>query len=211
MKNRFITFEGVDGSGKSTQMEFLNKKLLKLNIPFISLRDPGSNKLSESIREILLDKNNIELSNISESFLFLAARAQLVEKEILPALAMKKFVLCDRFTDSTLAYQGYGRGLSINLLKILNNFATQDIKPSLTFIIDIDEETIFERLNDHSHDRMESTGIEFYKKIREGYYQLSKENKKRYFIIDGNRSKIEIFDDIWKIVIDRYRIMENNE
>ena len=156
--NRLISFEGVDGSGKSTQISMLCRNLDEIGINYLSIREPGSTEISEMIRNILLDKKNHGLGSESESLLFMAARAQITHEVIEPALKSGKFVICDRFIDSTIAYQGYGRGLDISYLTSLNQYATSHILPELTFIIDVDESTSSSRRNSLESDRIESGG-----------------------------------------------------
>ena len=136
MKGRLITFEGIDGSGKSTQIGMLENELKKLGVAFKTFREPGGTDLSEKIRTILLDKENIELISTAESLLFAAARAQLTTEQIKPAIDKGEFVICDRFTDSTIAYQGYGRRLNIKQLEKINYIATAGLIPDITFILD---------------------------------------------------------------------------
>jgi len=143
---KLITFEGIDGSGKSTQIQLLEAEFEKLGISYKTFREPGGTKLSEKIRTILLDKENIELYSNAESLLFAAARAQLTAEQIKPAITKGEFVICDRFTDSTIAYQGYGRGLNINNLELINTIATDGLIPDITFILDIDPQKATERL-----------------------------------------------------------------
>ena len=200
MTGKFITFEGIDGSGKSTQIDLLEAALKQQGISTLILREPGGTKLSEKIRNILLDRNNIHLSPIAESLLFVAARAQLMEEKIKPALNRDQFVLCDRFTDSTVAYQGYGRGMNVKYLEELNNFATNSIQPDLTIILDVDPEKASLRMKSDVPDRMESIGIEFFLKVREGYYDIAHRNPQRCVIIDGAKPESEVFELIMKEV-----------
>jgi dTMP kinase len=195
--NKLITFEGIDGSGKSTQIRLLCEKFDKLGIQYISVREPGGTTISEKIRDILLDKKNLELSNTSESLLFLSARSQLVSEKIIPALQSNKFVICDRYTDSTIAYQGYGRNLNVEMLTVLNNYATQNLHPELTFVLDVDIETSIYRRKVTDDDRMESSGIQFMKDIRDGYHQMAGKDPKRIKVLDGNMDPFKIFQKIW--------------
>ena len=143
---KLITFEGIDGAGKSTQIQLLEAEFNKLGILYKTFREPGGTDLSEKIREILLDKDNLELYSNAESLLFAAARAQLTVEQIKPAIAKGECVICDRFTDSTIAYQGHGRGLNIKNLEIINNIATEGLTPDITFILDIDPGKASERM-----------------------------------------------------------------
>lgn len=189
-KGLFITFEGVDGCGKSTQMQLLSEYLKNRGYQTVITREPGAKGLGEKIREILLHYDG-EVSSRAESFLFLADRAQNIEKIVNPAVADGKIVLCDRHTDSTLAYQGYGRGVNINELKMLNNLAVGNRKPDITFVFDIDVETSMTRVGNQK-DRMESSGIEFFNKVRNGYLEIAKQEPDRVIVIDSRYSIEEI-------------------
>ena len=202
---KLITFEGIDGSGKSTQIQLLEAEFEKLGISFKTFREPGGTKLSEKIRTILLDKENIELYSNAESLLFAAARAQLTAEQIKPAITKGEFVICDRFTDSTIAYQGYGRGLNINNLEKMNTIATDGLIPDITFILDIDPQKATERLKTVNPDRMEAAGIDFFKKIRLGYCQIREQNKSRCIIIDGEKSQKDISKEIHHIIMERFK------
>ena len=200
MTGKFITFEGIDGSGKSTQINLLEQKLIEKDISYVILREPGGTKLSEKIRGILLDRKNMHLSSTTESLLFVAARAQLIAERIKPALERDQFVICDRFADSTVAYQGYGRGLNVEYLQELNSFGTDEISPHLTIILDIDPEKAVLRMRSDVPDRMESTGIDFFRRVREGYYEIARRYPQRCLIIDGAQSESEVFESIIKEV-----------
>ena len=198
MKGKFITFEGIDGSGKSTQIDLLKKLLDIKNIPFEVFREPGGTKFSEKIREILLDSKNIHLSSVAESLLFVAARSQLMIEKINPAIKEGKIVICDRFADSTVAYQGYGRGLNIKYLEDLNSFGTNEIIPDLTIILDINPDEAFRRKNSSTPDRMESIGIDFFIRVQKGYYNIASQYADRCVIIDGNRQAEIVFESVCK-------------
>ena len=200
MTGKFITFEGIDGSGKTTQINLLEAKLNQQGIPTLILREPGGTKLSEKIRGILLDRKNINLSPSAESLLFVAARAQLMEEKIKPALKRDRVVICDRFSDSTVAYQGYGRGLNVKYLEELNNFATDSIQPDITIILDVDPEKAAIRMASDVPDRLESAGINFFLKVRKGYYEIARRYPQRCVIIDGSRTESEVFELVLKEV-----------
>jgi len=202
---KLITFEGIDGSGKSTQIQLLEAEFEKLDISYKTFREPGGTKLSEKIRAILLDKENIELYSNAESLLFAAARAQLTAEQIKPALTKGEFVICDRFTDSTIAYQGYGRGLNINKLELMNTIATDGLIPDVTFIMDIDPQKATERLKTVNPDRMEAAGIDFFKKIRQGYCQIREQNQSRCIVIDGEKPQKDISKEIHHIIMKRFK------
>ena len=158
-KGMFITFEGADGCGKSTQLSLLNEYLAKNGFKVLVTREPGAKGLGERLRDILLNYDG-EVSNRCESFLFLADRAQHIDTIVKPAIENGYIVLCDRHTDSTVAYQGYGRGLDIERINYLNDLATDGLKPNLTFVFDVDVDTSMSRVGSQK-DRMESAGIEF--------------------------------------------------
>ena len=202
---KLITFEGIDGSGKSTQIQLLEAEFEKLGISYKTFREPGGTKLSEKIRTILLDKENIELYSNAESLLFAAARAQLTAEQIKPAITKGEFVICDRFTDSTIAYQGYGRGLNINNLELINTIATDGLIPDITFILDIDPQKATERLKTVNPDRMEVAGIDFFKKIRQGYCQIREQNQSRCIVINGEKPQKDISKEIHHIIMKRFK------
>ncbi len=196
MTSRLISFEGIDGSGKSTQINLLSNWLSEKKIEFIIVREPGGTSISERIRDILLDKKNLQLCSESESFLFLSARTQLVTEVIRPALKSGKFVICDRFIDSTRAYQGYGRGMDLFQLEAMNNMAIGECVPGQTFLLDVDIKNSIQRRTDSEDDRMESAGIEFLRKVREGYIKLSSQFSNRITLLDSTEDKGSIFKKI---------------
>ena len=179
----FITFEGADGCGKTTQIELLNKYLQEKGFKTLVTREPGAKGLGEKLREILLNYDG-EVSPNCESFLFLADRAQHVDCVIKPALKKGIIVLCDRHTDSTVAYQGYGRQLDIEQIKKLNEIAVNGLKPNLTIVFDIDIETSMQRVG-KTKDRMESAGSEFFNRVRNGYLAIAKEEPNRVKVINS--------------------------
>lgn len=196
----FITFEGADGCGKTTQIGLIKKYLDEKNIENIVTREPGGSELGVHLRKILLHYEK-PVSNIAETFLYLADRAQHVEYTIKPALQMGKIVLCDRYTDSTLAYQGYGRNQNIEEIKHLNTIVTNGTIPDLTIVFDIDSEIAQKRLGGEK-DRLEAEGLEFHKKLRFGYLEISKESRGRIKVVNANRSIEEVFNDTVKIIED---------
>lgn len=195
-KGLFITFEGADGCGKTTQLNLLKDYLTKKHFDVVLTREPGGKGLGEKIREILLNYDG-EVSNRCESFLFLADRAQNVDVIVNPAIKQGKIVLCDRHTDSSVAYQGYGRGLDIEQIKTLNNLATGGKQPDLTLVFDVDIETSMKRVGNQK-DRMESSGIEFFNRVRNGYLELAKQEPDRIKVIDSTKS----IEDVHKQVLD---------
>lgn len=179
----FITFEGADGCGKTTQIELLNKYLQEKGFKTLVTREPGAKGLGEKLREILLNCDG-EVSPNCESFLFLADRAQHVDCVIKPALKDGVIVLCDRHTDSTVAYQGYGRQLDIEQIKKLNEIAVNGLKPDLTIVFDIDIETSMQRVG-KTKDRMESAGMDFFNRVRNGYLAIAKDEPNRVKVINA--------------------------
>ena len=191
----FITFEGADGCGKTTQIELLNKYLQEKGLKTLVTREPGAKGLGEKLREILLNYDG-EVSSNCESFLFLADRAQHVDCLIKPALKENKIVLCDRHTDSTVAYQGYGRQLDLERIKALNEIAVNGLKPDLTIVFDIDIETSMQRVG-KTKDRMESAGTDFFNRVREGYLAIAKDEPDRVKVINSS----DTIENIHKQVI----------
>ena len=199
MKNGlFITFEGADGCGKTTQMKLLAEYLKNNGKNVVLTREPGGKGLGEKVREILLNYEG-PVSDRCESFLFLADRAQNIDIIVNPAVKEGKIVLCDRHIDSTIAYQGYGRGLDIERINMLNNIATNGIKPDLTFVFDIDVETSMKRVGKEK-DRMESAGIEFHNRVRHGYLELAKQEPQRIKVLDATKSIEEIHNNVIEIL-----------
>lgn len=192
----FITFEGADGCGKTTQIELLNKYLQAKGFKTLVTREPGAKGLGEKLREILLNYDG-EVSPNCESFLFLADRAQHVDCIIKPALKDGVIVLCDRHTDSTVAYQGYGRLLDIEQIKKLNEIAVNGLKPDLTIVFDIDIETSMQRVG-KTKDRMESAGTDFFNRVRNGYLAIAKEESNRVKVINS----ADAIENIHKQVIE---------
>jgi dTMP kinase len=199
MAGRFITFEGPDGGGKSTQM--------RLGKTVVYTREPGGTRISEEIRKLLLNPANKEMSHKTEAFLYAAARAQHVDEFIRPAVNEGKIVLCDRFTDSTLAYQGYGRGIDIDFLRELNNAAIGGLVPHLTIILDIDPKEGIDRISKTrslspggEKDRIEMEHINFHQRVRVGFHQLAKENPERYRLINAGRERLTVHREISQIV-----------
>lgn len=192
----FITFEGADGCGKTTQMNLLKDYLVQNGYEVVLTREPGAKGLGEQLREILLNYDG-EVADRCESFLFLADRAQNIETIVIPSIKQGKIVLCDRHIDSTVAYQGYGRGLDLDEINYLNNIATGGIKPDLTYVFDVDVETSAKRVGDEK-DRMESAGKEFFNRVRNGYLELAKKEPQRIKVIDSTRSIEEVFQNVLK-------------
>jgi len=181
---KFITFEGIDGCGKSTQAKLLLEYMNKSVVETILVREPGGTNISESIREILLHSSSGQMGDRTESLLMTASRAQLTQDVIIPNMDQGKFVIADRYSDSTLAYQGGGRNLDIEWLIELNNYATFTLLPDITFFVDIRSEEALKRL-DSNKDRIEGEGIEFQARVRKTYHELAERFNDRYVILDG--------------------------
>jgi dTMP kinase len=205
----FITFEGLDFSGKTTQAKLLLERLRRYRTsggvgqPAVHfIREPGGTAISERIRDILLDKNHPEMTERDEIFLFSASRTQLVSEVIVPALQRGEIVLCDRFADSTTAYQGYGRGLALDTVRTINRIATLGIEPDLTLLVDIPVAEIKQRKTRAglAFDRMEGSGREFYERVRNGYHQIASREPHRVVVIDGTVSIGEVERAIWQAV-----------
>jgi dTMP kinase len=205
----FITFEGLDFSGKTTQAKLLVERLQlyratgDVRQPVVHfLREPGGTAISERIRDILLDKNHPEITERDEIFLFSASRTQLVSEVILPALQRGEIVVCDRFADSTTAYQGYGRGLDLETVRTINSIATLGTDPDLTLLVDIPVAEIKRRKTRAglAFDRMEGSGREFYERVWSGYHEIARREPQRVVVIDGTASIGDVERAIWQAV-----------
>ncbi len=203
----FITFEGCDGSGKSTQASLFIAQLQQSGFTVTALRDPGANAISERIRAILLDRQHTEMSPWSELLLYEAARAQMVAQQIKPALEENRIVVCDRFFDSTTAYQGYGRQLDLQLVEAANRMGSGGLLPDLTCIIDADPRLIRKRIVKRlgGADRMESAGLAFQERVRQGYLRIAEAEPLRVALIPGDRSIAEIQRHIWQLFVSRFQ------
>tara|TARA_B110000003_G_scaffold105105_1_gene107494 strand:- start:3515 stop:4132 length:618 start_codon:yes stop_codon:yes gene_type:complete len=189
MKGKFITIEGSEGVGKTTNINFIVDYLTKHNRRTIETREPGGTAAAEEIRNILLNSNGELIPDIAELLLFFAARSLHLENVILPALVAGKFVICDRFTDATIAYQGYGRGFDIERINNIAQWVHADIQPDLTILLDAPAEIGMQRAKKRGAiDRMESEEISFYERVREGYLQLAEQYNDRFVVIDANQS-----------------------
>jgi dTMP kinase len=196
-----ITFEGLDYSGKSTQVKLLSDRLTVKNYRVLVLREPGGTEIGEKIRKMLLDKANTGMTEASELFLFSASRSQLIQEVVRPALEGGMVVICDRYFDSTTAYQGYGREIARIVIDAINQYATGGLMPDLTFFLDIPIREIEKRMNaaKTNKDRMESNGIEFYERVRNGYLQIAQQES-RYRVIDGLQAIDDLHELIWQHV-----------
>jgi len=202
LNKKFITFEGGEGSGKSTQIKILKKRLSKNKKKIILTREPGGTKEAERIRELLVRGKSTKWSGTTEVLLMSTARKDHVDKVILPNLKKGNWVLCDRFIDSTLAYQGYGRNVGEVLIKQLNKSLINNLKPNLTFLFDIDPKIGLRRSKKRINNelRYENMPLTYHRKIRNAYIDIAKKNKKRIKIIDGSLDKNTISEIIWSII-----------
>ncbi len=203
-KEHFITFEGIDGCGKSTQAKLLLEKLNEEGCKSILVREPGGTRISEAVREILLTKGMDELQNRTEALLMTASRAQLTDEVILPNLHKGNWVIADRYTDSTLAYQGGGRELNLDWLIKLNSFATNDLNPDMTVIVDIVPEEGQRRRASDNPDRIEKAGMDFQQNVRKMYLEIAKRFPDRIFVTDGHETIKNIHRKIWNEIKRRY-------
>ncbi|KPK32883.1 MAG: hypothetical protein AMS24_02835 [Chlamydiae bacterium SM23_39] len=206
MKGFFITFEGGEGSGKTVLIDKIGSFLQKKKIAFIKTREPGSTFIGEKIRDILLNLKREKISYFAELSLFLAARAQHIEEVINPALNNGKIVLCDRFNDSTIVYQGYARGIGLKEVKNICNFITQGLNPNFTIYLDVTPEIGLKRVKDL--DRLDLEKISFHKKVKEGYHILINMEKKRFFEIDADKSEDEVFEIAKDAIINKLKEIE---
>jgi dTMP kinase len=206
----FITFEGSEGSGKSTQADRLAARLQRCGIPYILTREPGGTPIGETIRELLqFAPHNSMMTPETELLLFTASRSQLVRELIRPALECGRCVIADRFFDSTTVYQGAARKLDRQMIERLNTFAVGDCLPDVTFVLTVDAATAQLRMEStrRKADRMEQQPPEFYERVREGYHQLAVHEPERIVLIDGSRDPDEIETEIWKKLCSRFSVL----
>jgi dTMP kinase len=194
-----ITFEGIDNSGKSLQAKLLFERLRRYGVRAVLFREPGGCELSEAIREILLDRRYHRMGPRTEALLYSAARAQLVAEKIRPALARDEVVISDRYYDSTTAYQGYGRSLSVDFLQRLSEFATDGLAPDKTFLLDLEpEEAVARKKKEGDHDdRMEAEELDFHRRLRQGYLKIAGAEPHRIRVIDATKTVSEIESEVW--------------
>ncbi len=198
-----ISFEGGDGSGKTTQLELLGDYLARKGRICLRTREPGGTKLGGMIRRVLLEIGEEKISPQTEIFLYLADRSHHVQQVIRPALKSGRLVLCDRFTDSTLAYQGFGRGVDFELLRRLNQFASEGIQPELTFLLDCPVALGLSRTTcriDRREDRFERERVEFHERVRKGFLELAREEPDRIRVVDASRSIDQVQEEIRRVV-----------
>ncbi len=211
----FITFEGCEGCGKSTQTRLLNKRLHNYEIPTVLTQEPGGTPLGNKVRDLLKVKRDINIGPLAELFLFSSCRSQLIADVINPALNSGKVVICDRFTDSTVVYQGYGRGLDLKLIASVNEMATGGLEPDLTVLLDTVPELGLKRKPNSADDRFEAENIAFHRKIREGYLNLAKGKPGRWLVVGPGQTIERVSDIIWEhlapIIHSRYPATNSNK
>lgn len=202
-KGHFISFEGPDGSGKTTISSLVSQELKKQGFDVVYTREPGGIRISEMIRDLILDPNNTEMDPKTEALLYAAGRRQHIVEKIIPNIDAGKIVLSDRFVDSSLAYQGVGRGIGIKEVYDINMFAIEGYMPDLTIYLDIDPQVGLDRIGDRDFkDRLDQEDIGFHEKVSQGYELVKEQYKDRMKIFDGNRSIQELTDEITQYIIE---------
>ena len=196
----FITFEGVDGSGKSTQLRLLLQYLEERGVPVFFTREPGGTPIAEQIREILLSPRNRGMSLITEALLFAASRAEHVSRTIRPALEAGKVVICDRFVDSSIVYQGFAGGLPLDFVEQINQMATGALRPHRTIVLDLAPEVALARLKAGGMDRIEEKSLAYHRQVREGYLEIARAEPRRVKIVDASRGVDEVQAEIRALV-----------
>ena len=204
MKGKFVTFEGCEGVGKSRQIKLLEEYLINNGINYYLTREPGGTKISEQIRNIILDGKNSAMTDECEALLYAAARVQLIKEEIAPRLSRGELVFCDRYIDSSLAYQGKARGLGYEFVKRVNSFAVENFMPDVTVFLNLSPTDAFKRKGGVDNgDRVELSGMEFHNKVYEGYLELAKNNPERFAVIDASGTKEETHAKIVAALIEK--------
>lgn len=201
MKGLFVTFEGIEGSGKSTQMKLLSDSLYAIGHQCLLTREPGGPPIAEKIRGLLLDPGNKDMLPRTELLLYSASRAQHTGEWILPALQEGKIVLCDRYYDSTFAYQGAARSQDMEFIQVLTSFATHATVPDLTFLIDLDVQTGLGRISSRQLDRLEQEDVSFHEQVRKQYLLLAQENSERFVVLNGSLNPEALHQIIKDIVL----------
>ena len=208
MKGLFITFEGPDGSGKTSVIKGLIPKLTSVvKKEIMTTREPGGSRIAEKIRELILDPEHLEMDSRTEALLYAASRRQHLIEKVIPALKADQVVICDRFVDSSLVYQGWARGIGMTEVATINEFATEGVVPDITFYLDIDAKEGLERIKrareSRQYDRLDQEKLVFHEKVREGYLQLVKENKKRIVLVDASQPVEKVIEECYTTIMDQ--------
>jgi dTMP kinase len=204
----FITFEGGEGSGKSTALKEIVKRLETAGYPIVLTREPGGTPISEEIRDVILDKKNTAMDPRTEALLYAASRRQHIKEKIEPAIKEGKIVLCDRYLDSSLAYQGGARGLGMDKILQVNLFATEGLEPDLTLLFDLDPKVGLARIAANAGrevNRLDVEKLAFHNKVRASFLKLAKENPNRYVIIDASKDRAEVIDNAYNVILQRLK------
>ncbi len=214
MKGIFISIEGPDGAGKSSVINSIKPKLEDyFNKPVIQTREPGGSPIAEKIREMILDINHSEMDKRTEALLYAASRRQHVIEKIKPALAKGEVILCDRFVDSSLAYQGAGREIGMDNIWTINSFAIEDVMPDITIYLDVDAQIGLNRIADKQSnrikDRLELEDITFHNRVRAGYLELIEQSPDRFLFVDANQSKEEVAKAVWELLSEQLAEIQN--
>lgn len=206
MESLFITFEGPEGAGKTTIINMITDEFLKRDLNFISTREPGGIRIAENIRNIILNPENIEMDKRTEALLYAAARRQHLAEKVLPALEEGKIVLCDRFIDSSLAYQGVGRGIGIDEIYRINEFAINGLMPHLTIYFDLDPRVGLQRVHqadEREINRLDLEELDFHLKVQSGYFEIIKREPNRFKIIDAFKSIEEVYEETLQVILEK--------
>jgi dTMP kinase len=211
-KGLFITFEGGEGSGKSTQAEILTNRLRLQGVRVVATREPGGTRIGEQVRSITHSQENIDLNPKAEAYLMAASRAQHVAEVIYPAIQAGMVVICDRFVDSSIAYQGYGRELGPDIVAGLNDFAVNGARPDMTILLDIDPEIGAARRNGSGKkDRLDLQEAEFYLRVRQGYLELAKKFPERYVVINAAGGMEKVAGQIWAVISKKFNLKNGSD
>lgn len=213
MQGMFITVEGPDGAGKTTLIKELSKKIAEhLKVPLVTTREPGGSDIAEKIREVIIDPANQEMDDRTEALLFAASRRQHIVETIKPALNEGAVVLCDRFVDSSIAYQGAGREIGVDAVARLNQFATENLSPDLTLYLDVDAQVGLNRIGDENSnrkkDRLELEAVSFHNRVRSAYLTLLEKNPERIILIDASQPIDNVLADSWEVVKDKLQALD---
>lgn len=205
MDTKFITIEGNEGSGKTSIIKLLEEDLKKQGISYLSTREPGGSKIAEEIRNVILNVDNVNMDYMTEALLYAASRRQHLEEVVKPAIKENKLVICDRYIDSSLAYQGYARNLGIDNVYNINMYATNGFLPDLTILIDIEPEVGLERIKKNSRkvDRLDLEKMSFHHKVHEGYLKVSEKFPDRIVKVNGNRTLDEVYQEVKDIIFSK--------